>query len=101
MYILNDLWYGNVPFSERGLHRGSPGHKALHEATEAESNLLKLLNEEQKELLKVYDDAYSKMLGICECVRAFPSAFVWEYGSCWTLSTTKTPNLSRSATEFV
>ena len=66
MYILNDLWYGNVPFSERGLHRGSPGHKALHEATEAESNLLKLLNEEQKELLKVYDDAYSKMLGICE-----------------------------------
>ena len=67
MYILNDLWYGNVPFSERGLHRGSPGHKALHEATEAESNLLKLLNEEQKELLKVYDDAYSKMLGICEC----------------------------------
>ena len=100
MYILNDLWYGNVPFSERGLRRGSPGHKALHEATEAEGNLLKLLNEEQKELLK------STTMPIPRCwasvsARAFPSAFVWGYGSCWMPSTTKTLNLSRSATEFV
>ena len=67
MWILKDLWYGNVPFSERDLQKGGPEHEALRAATAAEERLRKLLDEEQKELLQSYDDAESKMLGICEC----------------------------------
>ena len=67
MWILKDLWYENVPFSERSLKKGGAEHEALKAATAAEERLRSLLDAEQKELLQSYDDAESKMLGICEC----------------------------------
>lgn len=66
MYILHELWRGNITPSERRIREDSRFAQVLHENTALEQALCETLNKEQR---KAYDKVYNgqvDMMGIAE-----------------------------------
>ena len=74
MFILSDLWFKNVPFSERRLKWGQKQDTAQEAACKAEQILFQQLNKEQKRLLDDYDTAQAEAARVSEC-EAFVMGF--------------------------
>ena len=66
MYILNELWYGNVAPSLRSFQRGSRYEEIIHALDECEQELLRVLPEKGSTPLKNMDDLYSELVDISE-----------------------------------
>lgn len=57
MYILRDLWRGNITPSEQGSQKGSDYDKAMRKLSALEDELLSLLPSGSKELLRSFEAA--------------------------------------------
>lgn len=66
MYILEDLWYGNVAPNNRSFKRGSRYQEIIHALDECEQSLLGVLPENESALLKAMIDLQSELLDISE-----------------------------------
>ena len=66
MYLLNDLWYGNVNPSERYAQRGSKYRKLSDEVTECEEKLLSQLSPECAESLEEFLEKHVLLTSLAE-----------------------------------
>ena len=66
MYILDDLWYGNVAPSLRSFQKGSRYAEIIHELDECETALKKEVSQEGFQQLKILIDLQSELLDISE-----------------------------------
>ena len=67
MYILEDLYTGNVRPGERSFKQNSQYSRALAQAVESGDALIKSLTEEQKKLFKEYMDAQREVNILTDC----------------------------------
>lgn len=66
MYLLNDLWYGNVNPSERFARRGSEYKKVTAEAAECMDQLMAELTPKGSEILEEFLDKHVILSSISE-----------------------------------
>ena len=66
MYLLKDLWYGNVNPSERYGRRGSEYKKMTAEANDCMDRLIAELTPKGSELLEEFLDKHMVLNSICE-----------------------------------
>ena len=66
MFVLPDLWHGNVPPSERYVRRGSEYHKVSQKMCDEMDNLLKLLSPEAKKQLELVSKLKDDMMLLSE-----------------------------------
>ena len=67
MYILEDLYTGNVRPGERSFRQNSQYSRALAQAVESGDALIKSLTEEQKKLFEEYMDAQREVNILTDC----------------------------------
>ena len=67
MYILEDLYNGNVRPGERSFKQNSQYSRALAQAVESGDALSKSLTEEQKKLFEAYMDAQREVNILTDC----------------------------------
>ena len=67
MYILEDLYTGNVRPGERSFKQNSQYSRALAQAVESGDALIKSLTEEQKKLFEAYMDAQREVNILTDC----------------------------------
>ena len=67
MYILEDLYTGNVRPGERSFRQNSQYSRALAQAVESGDALSKSLTEEQKKLFEAYMDAQREVNILTDC----------------------------------
>ena len=67
MYILEDLYTGNVRPGERSFKQNSQYSRALAQAVESGDALIKSLTEEQKKLFEEYMDAQREVNILTDC----------------------------------
>ena len=67
MYILEDLYTGNVRPGERSFKQNSQYSRALAQAGESGDALSKSLTEEQKKLFEAYMDAQREVNILTDC----------------------------------
>ena len=67
MYILEDLYTGNVRPGERSFKQNSQYSRALAQAVESGDELSKSLTEEQKKLFEAYMDAQREVNILTDC----------------------------------
>ena len=67
MYILEDLYTGNVRPGERSFRQNSQYSRALAQAVESGDALIKSLTEEQKKLFEAYMDAQREVNILTDC----------------------------------
>ena len=67
MYILEDLYTGNVRPGERSFRQNSQYSRALAQAVESGDALIKSLTEEQKKLFEEYVDAQREVNILTDC----------------------------------
>lgn len=72
--IIEDLYYGNIPLSERGFKRNSEYSHILQLAVRNEDKLIETLDEAQKETFGKFKDNTSELTSITE-VTAFTLGF--------------------------
>ena len=66
MFVLQDLWHGNVTPSERYVRRGSEYHKVSQKMCDEMDNLLKLLSPEAKKQLELVGKLKDDMMLLSE-----------------------------------
>ena len=66
MFVLSDLWYGNISPVERYVRHDSEYKKALNKASDKTELLLAHLTSEDKELFDEFYELNSKMIAISE-----------------------------------
>ena len=66
MYLLEEMWRGNITPSERAVQEGSPYQKISHEATEWMEMFRKELSAEGKKALDEYYRKQMELAGISE-----------------------------------
>lgn len=64
MYLLEELWRGEITPSERAVRKDSPYHKISHEATDLCELLRKELSSEGKKLLDEYHNKQMQLADI-------------------------------------
>ncbi len=67
MYILEDLWSGNIQPYEQGFRQGDEYAKALRQTVEAENELDAMLTEEGKKAFQKYQTAQREVMVITDC----------------------------------
>ena len=72
--IIEDLYYGNIPLSERGFRRTSEYAHVLQLATRNEEKLIETLDEAQKETFGKFKDNTSELTSMTE-LTAFTLGF--------------------------
>ena len=72
--IIEDLYYGNIPLSERGFRRTSEYAHVLQLAAGNEEKLTEMLTEAQKETFGKFKDNTSELTSVTE-VTAFTLGF--------------------------
>ena len=66
MYVLQDLWDGNIAPSERGIRHGSLYAELSHQATEDEIKFRKEMTEKGRSLYEEYCNKQSKLLELSD-----------------------------------
>ena len=56
MYVLKDLWEGNITPADRGYRKGSPYARLVHQANESEDEFYNHLPDAGKKAYQVYCD---------------------------------------------
>ena len=67
MKVLEEFWYGNINPMERPFQRQRKLDKVFRLVTKNEEELLKNLNEQEKELFDKVKSCYDEMIQITEC----------------------------------
>ena len=67
MHILEEFWYGNINPAERPFQKQRRFDKAFRLLTKNEEELLKNLNEQEKESFNKVKSCYDEMIQITEC----------------------------------
>ncbi len=67
MKVLEEFWYGNINPMERPFQSQRKFDKVFRLLTKNEEELLKNLNEQEKELLDKVKACYDEMIQITEC----------------------------------
>ena len=67
MKVLEEFWYGNINPMERPFQSQRKFDKAFRLLTKNEEELLKNLNEQEKELFEKVKACYDEMIQITEC----------------------------------
>ena len=67
MFILEDLWSGNIQPYEQGFRRGDEYAKAIQQTVEAENELYDILDEKGKAAFQKYQTAQREVMVITDC----------------------------------
>ena len=67
MKVLEEFWYGNINPMERPFQRQRKFDKVFRLLTKNEEEMLKNLNEQEKELFDKFKACYDEMIQITEC----------------------------------
>ncbi len=67
MYILEDLWSGNVQPYEQSFRQGDEYAQALRQTIEAETELDAVLSEDGKKAFQKYQAAQREVMVITDC----------------------------------
>ena len=66
MYVLQDLWDGNIRPSERAIRYGSTYADLYHQATEAETKFRKEMTEKGRSIYEDYCNKQNQLLELSE-----------------------------------
>ena len=67
MFVLNELWWGNVSPSERAMKDGGEYQKAINKATVLADEFRKEMSKEAKRAFNDYEDTQIELCKIGEC----------------------------------
>lgn len=67
MKVIDELWYGNLRFSEREVPKDSPLRESINRAAMAEEKMSEALNNEQREMLENLMDKHADLTADLEC----------------------------------
>ena len=67
MYVLKDLWEGNIPPADRGYRKGSPYARLVHQANESEDEFYNHLSDAGKKAYQVYCDQQAHVEDVKDC----------------------------------
>ncbi len=67
MYILEDLWSGNIQPYEQSFRQGDEYAQALHKTVEVEEKLDAMLSEEGKKVFEKYQTAQREVMVLTDC----------------------------------
>lgn len=67
MYVLKDLWEGNITPADRGYRKGSPYAGLVHQANESEDEFYNHLSDAGKKAYQVYCDQQAHVEDVKDC----------------------------------
>ena len=67
MFMLKDLWYGNIAPNERAMKDGGEYQKAIRRATALADDFRKEMSKEAKRAFNDYEDTQIELCKIGEC----------------------------------
>ena len=67
MYVLKDLWEGNITPADRGYRKGSPYARLVHQANESEDEFYNHLSDAGKKAYQVYCDQQAHVEDVKDC----------------------------------
>ena len=67
MYVLKDLWYGNIAPNERAMKDGGEYQKAIRRATALADDFRKEMSKDAKRAFEEYENAQDDLCQIGEC----------------------------------
>lgn len=67
MYVLKDLWAGNITPADRGYRKGSPYAGLVHQANESEDEFYNHLSDAGKKAYQVYCDQQAHVEDVKDC----------------------------------
>ena len=67
MFVLKDLWYGNIAPNERAMKDGGEYQKAIRRATALADDFRKEMSKDAKRAFEEYENAQDDLCQIGEC----------------------------------
>ena len=67
MFVLKDLWYGNIAPNERAMKDGGEYQKAMHRANALADDFRKEMSKDAKRAFEEYENAQDDLCQIGEC----------------------------------